>query len=90
MNCRLLSAVTAAVVLCVSHPAYAQVLYGSLVGSVSDPSGSVVPKAVVRVTHEETGQTRTAETNDSGGAAYEQDFRWFLAWIAWQRNSRAD
>ena len=30
------------------------------------------------------------ETNDSGGAAYEQDFRWFLAWIAWQRNSRAD
>src|SRR5215217_1109450 len=31
-----------------------------------------------------------ADTNDLGGAAYEQDFRWFLAWIAWQRNRRGD
>jgi hypothetical protein len=23
---------------------------------------------------------------DSGGAAYEQDFQWFQAWIAWQRS----
>jgi hypothetical protein len=25
------------------------------------------------------------QTTDSGSAAYEQDFQWFLAWIAWQR-----
>jgi hypothetical protein len=25
------------------------------------------------------------ETADSGGAAYQQDFQWFQAWIAWQR-----
>jgi len=29
------------------------------------------------------------EAADSGGAAYEQDFQWFQAWIAWQL-SRAD
>lgn len=26
------------------------------------------------------------ETADSGGAAYQQDFQWFQAWIAWQRS----
>jgi hypothetical protein len=26
------------------------------------------------------------EANDSGGAAYEQDFAWFQAWITWQRS----
>lgn len=26
------------------------------------------------------------EAADSGGAAYEQDFQWFQAWIAWQRS----
>jgi hypothetical protein len=27
------------------------------------------------------------EAADSGGAAYEQDFQWFQAWIAWQRGA---
>lgn len=26
------------------------------------------------------------EATDSGGAAYEQDFQWFQAWITWQRS----
>ncbi|HEY6973901.1 MAG TPA: hypothetical protein VI359_06320 [Nitrospiraceae bacterium] len=26
------------------------------------------------------------EATDSGGAAYEQDFEWFQAWISWQRS----
>ena len=51
----------------ICHSAQAQVLYGSLVGSVSDPSGSIVPSAAVRVTHEETGQNRSTVTNESGG-----------------------
>lgn len=29
------------------------------------------------------------ETTDSGGAAYEQDFGWFQAWISWQRSQRS-
>lgn len=53
--------------LLVSQLAPAQVLYGSLVGTVTDPSGAVVPRAQVKVTHGETGQTRTAETNETGG-----------------------
>lgn len=28
------------------------------------------------------------EATDSGGAAYEQDFGWFQAWIGWQRSRR--
>jgi hypothetical protein len=29
------------------------------------------------------------ETTDSSGAAYEQDFGWFQAWISWQRSRRS-
>lgn len=29
------------------------------------------------------------ETTDSSGAAYEQDFGWFQAWISWQRSRHA-
>ena len=47
-------------------PAAAQVLYGSIVGSVQDPSGAVIPKASVVLTSRETGVTREAETDDAG------------------------
>src|SRR4051812_9213867 len=49
-----------------SYPAYSQVLYGSLVGTVTDQSGAVVPGATVSITDIQTGQTR-GETSDSGG-----------------------
>ncbi len=29
---------------------------------------------------------RKQESSDSGGAAYEDDFRWFQVWIGWQRS----
>lgn len=32
-----------------------------------------------------TQMDQKQDAADSGGAAYEQDFRWFQAWIAWQR-----
>jgi hypothetical protein len=45
---------------------YSQVLYGSIVGTVTDPSGAVVPGATVTATDVGTGQTRT-DTSDQNG-----------------------
>ena len=44
----------------------AQVLYGSIIGTVTDPSGAVVPKAEVNAVNPETGETRNAITDDAG------------------------
>lgn len=47
-------------------PAFTQVLYGSLVGTVEDPSGASVPNATVIATNKETAQTYTT-TSDAAG-----------------------
>jgi hypothetical protein len=52
--------------LLAAAPAHAQMLYGSIVGNVADPSQAPVPAAEVRIQQRETGQTRSAKTNDSG------------------------
>lgn len=44
----------------------AQVLYGSITGSVYDPSQAPIPGATVTITHKETGQTRQTTTNELG------------------------
>jgi len=46
--------------------AMSQGLYGSLVGSVTDPSGAVVPNAAILVTAVDTGQTRQDTSDQSG------------------------
>jgi len=48
----------------------AQVLYGSIVGNVTDPSMAAVPDATVTVTHKETGLTRTVTTGQGGVYAF--------------------
>jgi hypothetical protein len=45
---------------------YAQVLYGSLTGTVHDSSGAVVPNATVSITNVGTGQVFTATTDTAG------------------------
>ncbi|MDR3736433.1 MAG: carboxypeptidase regulatory-like domain-containing protein [Acidobacteriaceae bacterium] len=50
----------------IGHDASAQVLYGSIVGTVTDSAGAVVPGAIVKATQTQTNQMRTAATNDSG------------------------
>jgi hypothetical protein len=50
--------------------AHAQVLYGTLVGTVHDAAGAVVPSAEVTVTNTGTSQSLTSQTNDSGGYTF--------------------
>ncbi len=49
-----------------AEPARAQVLYGSLRGTVTDQSGAVVPKAHVTITSPTTGLKLATDTNDAG------------------------
>ena len=60
-----LTALTACTLMSV-QTAKAQVLYGSVVGTVTDQSGAVLPNAQVTVTNEQTGFTRQATSNASG------------------------
>jgi len=54
-----------AVGLC-PQPAGAQVLYGSLIGNVTDQNGAVVAGATVTITNKGTGQVREAVASESG------------------------
>jgi Carboxypeptidase regulatory-like domain len=47
-------------------PAYGQSTYGNFVGTVSDPSGAVVPNATITVTENSIGVSRTATTDGRG------------------------
>src|SRR6266481_3818401 len=60
------------VMVCILAPerAYAQVLYGSLVGNVKDSSGAAVAKAIVRATDKGTNQSREVITDESGGYSF--------------------
>ena len=48
------------------YPLHAQVLYGSLTGTVKDQSGAVIPGATVTITNSQTGQTREGTSDTSG------------------------
>jgi len=50
----------------VSIPARAQVLFGSVVGAVTDPTGAAIPDATVLITSLETNDKRTVQTDRAG------------------------
>ena len=52
--------------LCGALPAFAQQDGATVLGEVTDPSGGVVPGAVVTVTNSATGISLTTETNERG------------------------
>jgi hypothetical protein len=47
-------------------PARAQAVYGSIIGTITDPQGAAVPNAKVTVTSVRKGTSDTATTNESG------------------------
>jgi hypothetical protein len=52
--------------LLASAESTAQVLYGSVIGSVKDSSGAAIPGATVTITNKETSLVRDASTGDDG------------------------
>jgi outer membrane receptor protein involved in Fe transport len=68
---RLLSLLAVAFALALlTAPAMAQVLLGSMVGSVEDSVGGVVPKATVTLNNTGTGQTHEATADEQGRFAF--------------------
>ena len=63
-----LAVIAVAVVIALGNcwRAPAQVLYGSLVGNVTDVNGAVVPDAAATATNQETGIAKTTKTDASG------------------------
>ena len=49
-----------------ARPVSAQILYGSIVGTVTDQSGAAVPNANAKITSRATGLTRDTKTNALG------------------------
>ncbi len=66
-NSFLIFACQIVVILMMGNRTQAQTLYGSIVGSISDSSGAVIPEATVTVIQLETNDTRVAHTNGNGG-----------------------
>lgn len=60
------SALAALSVIVFSSVACGQAVRGSLLGTVTDSSGAVVPNAKVPITEMNTGISRSSQTNDSG------------------------
>jgi hypothetical protein len=58
--------ILAALLAVTATPAMSQVLYGSIVGVVEDPTGAVVPKAKITITNPATGITREVEADEAG------------------------
>jgi hypothetical protein len=65
-SCLLVSSLALMTALGVPCELLSQVLQGALVGSVTDPSGALVPNASVVVQSPSTGFTREMKTNDAG------------------------
>src|SRR5438552_10896885 len=58
--------VLALAVLWTTPGAQAQVLYGSVVGLITDPTGAAIPRAHVTLTNTSTNLKREADTDDAG------------------------
>src|SRR3954447_26887514 len=57
----------AVLALIASLPAFSQAITAKVSGTVSDPSGAVVPNASVTIHNQQTSQARVGKTDAGGG-----------------------
>jgi hypothetical protein len=62
----LMMVIALSAMLLASSAANAQVLYGSLTGTVTDKTGAVIPNIPVTITNQATGESRTEKSNSVG------------------------
>jgi hypothetical protein len=62
--------ITAGLLLVLSAPLAAQILYGSIVGVVKDAQGAVIPGATVTIVHQDTNLTREATSDAQGNYSF--------------------
>lgn len=67
---RVFAGIWVSAILLIPAPAEAQVLYGSIVGTVTDASNAAMAEATVTAINKQTGQQRQAATNESGGFTF--------------------
>ena len=67
---RLLGVLFASLLLCFSHASPGQAVNGTLLGTVTDPTGAVVANGKVIATETSTGTTHESVTNDSGNYTF--------------------
>src|SRR6476620_11551191 len=53
-----------------ASPAHGQVLYGSMVGNVTDPNGAAVPGAKVEAVNRGTRATKSVTTDENGSFSF--------------------
>jgi hypothetical protein len=70
MKAKLAASIAVLALVAFSTSARAQVLYGSIVGTVTDSANLAVPGATVTITHAETNQARETTTNDTGNYVF--------------------
>src|SRR6185369_12177523 len=67
LTCTAFALMLAMLLICATaKPAQAQAVYGSILGTVTDPQGAAVPNAKVTVTNVRKGTSDTTTTNDQG------------------------
>jgi hypothetical protein len=65
-RCAALAALSLAFMVTCQNAAHAQILYGSITGTVTDKSGAVVPNAAITLTNQDTGEKRNTQSNTDG------------------------
>ncbi len=62
----IVASIAVCVFLLIPRISSAQVLYGSITGSITDPSGAAIPNVTVQANNTATGISKTTQTNSQG------------------------